>query len=59
MNFTIFTKKLSDIIDNSTLSNNESLKEWDDLKREVKKMDDWRNENINDLDYRFEEILNA
>ena len=37
MNFTIFTKKLSDIIDNSTLSNNESLKEWDDLKREVKK----------------------
>ena len=37
MNFTIFTKKLSDIIYNSTLSNNESLKEWDDLKREVKK----------------------
>ena len=29
------------------------------FKREVKKMDDWRNENINDLDYRFEEILNA
>jgi hypothetical protein len=29
------------------------------FKTEVKKMDDWRNENINDLDYRFEEILNA
>lgn len=29
------------------------------FKREVKKMDGWRNENINDLDYRFEEILNA
>ena len=29
------------------------------FKREVKKMDDWRNENINELDYRFEEILNA
>ena len=37
MNFTIFTKKLSDIIDNSTLSNNELLKKWDDLKREVQK----------------------
>ena len=29
------------------------------FKREVKKMDEWRNENISDLDYRFEEILNA
>tara|TARA_B110001454_G_scaffold37595_1_gene37050 strand:- start:1494 stop:2615 length:1122 start_codon:yes stop_codon:yes gene_type:complete len=29
------------------------------FKREVKKMDKWRNENISDLDYRFEEILNA
>ena len=37
MKFNIFTKKLSDIIDNSTLSNNELLKKWDDLKREVKK----------------------
>jgi len=29
------------------------------FKHEVKKMDEWRNENISDLDYRFEEILNA
>ena len=29
------------------------------FKREVKKMDGWRNENISDLDYRFQEILNA
>ena len=29
------------------------------FKREVKKMDGWRNENISDLDYRFQEILDA
>ena len=42
------------------LQTNRYGKEYNEsFKYEVKKMDGWRNENINDLDYRFEEILHA
>jgi sulfatase maturation enzyme AslB (radical SAM superfamily) len=44
----------------TTLENNPYKSEYNHkFKREVKKMDRWRNENISDLDYRFEEIINA
>lgn len=44
----------------SILKNNPYSESYNkEFRHQVKVMDDWRNENISDLDYRFEEILNA
>ena len=44
----------------SILNNNPYNEDYNKkFKHQVKVMDEWRNENISDLDYRFKEILHA